>query len=89
MPSNLITCTLPLACSRSHSVFTCIVERNDARDRGKNCIQTITSHLNLIDLAGEGRAGSAEAPCLLYDAAPIQLSAWVTVQCTLPGDVPD
>ncbi len=41
--------------SRSHSVFTCFIEKTSRSDNGLTNV--ITSRLNLIDLAGEGWLG--------------------------------
>ncbi len=45
--------------SRSHSVFTCTIEKSTVSDNGLKNV--ITSRLNLIDLAGAAAAGLAGA----------------------------
>jgi hypothetical protein len=51
--------------SRSHSVFTCTIEKSTTSDNGLKNV--ITSRLNLIDLAG-GAGGRAAAADLLQRA---------------------
>jgi kinesin family member 15 len=44
--------------SRSHSVFTCVVEKS-SKSTADGVTTVVVSRLNLIDLAGKNRKGTA------------------------------
>jgi kinesin family protein 15 len=52
--------------SRSHSVFTCVVEKSSKSTQGVTTV--ICSRLNLIDLAGKQKKGAEASGLLLHNA---------------------